>query len=81
VFKGVSDEATAEAIAQLMGAGAITAEPGIEGWVRERYGLPIKEETDDEAEASPPGVGREAEQGNPEGPAAEEEPAEDGQGR
>lgn len=44
-------EATAESIALLMGQGAITADPELENWLRERYDLP---EIDEEFTKKPP---------------------------
>lgn len=41
---GSRPEVTAEAIVALMNAGAVTADPALEAWVRERWTLPEKEE-------------------------------------
>ncbi len=47
---GSRPEVTAEAITALMNAGAITADPELEAWIRERWTLPEKP---DEPEPSP----------------------------
>ena len=46
---GSRPEVTAEAIAGLMGAGAIAADPALEAWVRDRWRLPQRDIADDEA--------------------------------
>jgi len=52
---GSRPEITAEAIARLMGAGAIGPDPELEAWTRERWRLPAKgEEPEPEPEPVPP---------------------------
>jgi hypothetical protein len=51
---GASDEVTAEALASLLNSGALSADPALEAYVREKWKLPVREVQDGKPAPSSP---------------------------